>query len=206
MAKNHMRFSPPDDNKLLEGCLAQDKGAWDAFVDRYSRLISHAIVQTLQRHLFTPKNQVVDDLFQSVFLALIEHNCRKLRQFQGKCKFSSWLHIVTVHLTIDYLRKKQEPLQLDDGIDETIPNGNPLPDVLIEIKEQKMILEKIKKDLTSRERLFAKLCYDLELPTAEIVRILNITENNVYQLKNRVREKMKKIVGRYYKNLKTRTS
>ena len=201
-----MRFSPPDENKLLEGCLAQDKGAWDTFVDRYSRLISHTIVQTLKRYLFTAENQIVDDLFQSVFLSLIEHNCKKLRQFQGKCKFSSWLHIVTVHLTIDYLRKKPDPLQSDDDIAETIPNGNPSPDMLIEIKEQKMILEKIKKDLTSRERLFAKLCYDLELPTAEIVRILNITENNVYQLKNRVRDKMKKIVGRYYKNLKARTS
>lgn len=201
-----MRFSLPDDNKLLEGCLAQDKGAWNTFVDRYTHLISHAIVQTLKRYLVTPENQIVDDLFQSVFLSLIEHNCKKLRQFQGKCKFSSWLHIVTVHITIDYLRKKPEPPPLGDEMSKGIPNGNPSPDILIEIKEQKMILEKIKKGLTPRERFFAKLCYDLELPTADIVRILNITENNVYQLKNRVKEKMKKIVSRYYKDLKARTS
>jgi DNA-binding CsgD family transcriptional regulator len=57
----------------------------------------------------------------------------------------------------------------------------------------------MEKGLTPRERFFAKLCYDLDLSTADIARVLNITENNVYQLKNRVKEKLKNMLEKYYK-------
>jgi hypothetical protein len=36
------------DTKLIKACLAQDKVAWDMFVEKYSRLICHAIVITLK--------------------------------------------------------------------------------------------------------------------------------------------------------------
>ena len=101
-----MKFKFSDDNSLLERCLAQDKKAWDVFVDRYNRLIYNAIVQTLNKYSFAIENQIVDDLFQTVFLSLIEYNYKKLRQFQGKCKLSSWLHIIAVRITINFLRKQ----------------------------------------------------------------------------------------------------
>ena len=80
------------------------------------------------------------------------------------------------------------------SLKEKVANGNPLPDELIEIGEEKRIFEKIKDTLTSRERFFVELYYSRELSPVEISRILNITENNVYQLKSRVREKMKNMV------------
>ena len=91
-----------DEKKLLEKCLAQDKSAWDGFVDLYSGVISHAIVKTLKRYSFPLENQIVDDLFQTVFLSLIDNNCKKLRQFEWKCKLSSWLHTIAVRITIDF--------------------------------------------------------------------------------------------------------
>jgi len=189
-----------DESKLLKGCLSQDKKSWDIFVKRYNRLISHAIVQTLNRYSFTPENHIVDDLFHTVFLSLIEDNCKKLRQFRWKCKLSNWLHIIAVRVTIDYLRKQSEHLSLNGETDEEIPlkervaNGNPLPGEIIELKEEKRIFEQIKRSLTSRERLFVELCYRRELSADEIARILNTTANNIYQLKSTVREKMKKMV------------
>ena len=59
------------DTKLIKACLAQDKEAWDMFVEKYSRLICHAIVNTLKKYSIAPENQVVDDLFHTVFLSLI---------------------------------------------------------------------------------------------------------------------------------------
>ena len=50
MDKNRMRLESPDERKLLQGCLAQDKEAWDTFVETYNRLISHAIAQTLKKY------------------------------------------------------------------------------------------------------------------------------------------------------------
>lgn len=88
--------------KLLERCIKQDKNAWDVFVEKYSRIISHSIVHTLRIYSFPIENQIVEDLFNTVFLSLLEDNCRKLRQFKWKCKLSSWLHLIAVRATIDF--------------------------------------------------------------------------------------------------------
>jgi RNA polymerase sigma factor (sigma-70 family) len=193
----------PDEKTLIEGCLSQDKEAWDIFVERYSPHISHAIVQTLKRYSVAPANQVIDDLFQTVFLSLLSDRGKKLRQFRWKCKLSSWLHIIAVRVTIDYLRKQPGHLSLngetEEGVSlkEKIPNGNPLPIELIERQEEKRLFEKINKQLTARERLFVELYYLHELTPAEIARVLNTTTNNIYQLKSVVRGKMKKLVKKY---------
>jgi len=75
-----MKFESLDEQTLLEKCLQQDKKAWDAFVERYNRIISHAIVHTLRKYSFDVDNQIVSDLFNTVFLSFIEHNYKKLRQ------------------------------------------------------------------------------------------------------------------------------
>jgi len=197
-----MKFGPPDEIELLEGCLAKDKKAWDSFVERYSRLISHAIVQTLNKYSFPPENHVVEDLFHTIFLSLLENNCKKLRQFRMRCKLSSWLHLIAARATIDFLRKQTGPHSFslngepakERSLKENITNGNPLPDELVELKEEKRIFSQIQENLTSRERLFVELYYLRELSSSEVAKLLNTTPNNVYQLKSVVREKMKKIV------------
>jgi RNA polymerase sigma-70 factor, ECF subfamily len=183
-----------DDKKLLSGCVKGDQNAWNAFLERYSGLIFHAISGTLEKYSFVAKNQVLDDLFQRVFLSLLEARCKKFRQFRWKCKLSTWLYTVTVRMTIDYARKEGLAPPVKNDVWDSIPNQLPLPDTIVEMKEESVVFEKIKEKLSPREQFFLKLCYDQELPVAEIAGILHITENNVYQLKNRVTLKMKKIL------------
>ena len=192
-----VKFGFQDEKKLLKRCLAKDKKAWDAFVERYERLISNAILQTLNKYSVDQADRIVPDLFHTVFLSLIEDDCKKLRQFKQKSQLSTWLHVIAVRVTIDYLRKESKHLLLDgDKVlpeDGEITNWDPLPDVLMELKQEREIFQKIKKLLTSREQLFIELYYTRELASSKIAAILKTTENNVYQLKNRIREKMKKI-------------
>jgi RNA polymerase sigma factor (sigma-70 family) len=191
----------PSEKKLLERCLNQDKKAWDNFVDQYGSLISHAIVQTLKSYSFPQPNQLIPDLFHTVFLAMIENDYKKLRQFQWKCSLSSWIHLIAVTVTVDYLRKHSKHLSTnggtdpDESLDGEIPDGGPLPDRIMELKEEKRLFRQIKEELNAKERLFVDLCYNRELPPARISKVLKITENNVYQLKNRIREKMKRIAA-----------
>lgn len=183
-----------DDKKLLSGCVKGEQNAWDAFLERYSGLIFHAINRTLERYSFVAKDQVLNDLFQRVFLSLMESRCKKFRQFRWKCKLSSWLYTITVRMTIDYVKKEGFAPPAKNDVWASIPDGRPLPDRIAEMKEESVIFERIKEALNPREQLFIKLCYDQELPVAEIARILHVTENNVYQLKSRVTLKMKKIM------------
>ena len=62
----------------------------------------------------------------------------------------------------------------------------------MEQKEEKRLFDQLRKSLSSRERLFVELYYLREHTPSEIARVLNTTKNNVYQLKNIVREKMKR--------------
>ena len=192
-----------DDRQLVERCISRDNKAWDAFVEKFQGLISHSIVHTLRRYSFALENQIVEDLFHSVFLSLIENDAKKLRQFRWQCKLSTWLHVIAVRATIDYLRKQPMKISINGEADDKIPlkdrlpNGNPLPDEVLEQKEERVIFEKIKESLTPREQLFLELYYSRELPPLQISIILNTTENNVYQLKSLVRKKMKSIVGKF---------
>ena len=198
-----LKFRSLDEKTLLERCLKQDKKAWDVFVDRYHRIISHAIVHTLRKYSFGTEHQVIDDLFHTVFLSLIEHNYKKLREFQWKCKLSSWLHIISVRTTIDFLRKQTDILSLNGetneelSLKEGLTNGNPKPDEIVEMEEEKTIFNQIKTNLKTREQFFVELYYCRELSSPEVAKIMNITENNVYQMKSRVREKLKSIAEKY---------
>jgi hypothetical protein len=39
-----------DDFKLIQGCLTENKRAWDEFVDRFSTLIYDAILRTFREY------------------------------------------------------------------------------------------------------------------------------------------------------------
>ena len=203
MDHDQHRFGSHTEKSLLEKCLARDKGAWNIFVEEYSNLISQAIIRTLNRYSAPTDRQIVEDLFQTIFLSLIADNFKKLNQFRHKCKLSTWLYTVAVRVTIDHLRKRTEHLSLNgqrDGanpLKETLKNGNPGPSEVMERKEEKKIFEQIKETLTARERLFIELFYHSELSPKKIAGIMNTNINNVYQMKSLVRKKMQEIVGRF---------
>ena len=189
------------EKKLINRCLSQDNKAWAGFVDEYNRLIYKAISQTLKKHAFPPENEIVDDLFQSVFLSLVERNCKKLRQFKWNCKLSSWLYIIAVRETIDFLRRQTiPPLSLNGNTDpETsarrqLSNGKPNPGDQIEQKEERRLLETMKNSLKPREQFFVELYYMRELSVSEVAQVMNIEPNNVYQMKSRIRDKMRDMI------------
>jgi CHAT domain-containing protein len=68
---------------LLAGCVKGDKSAWDAFVLQYSALVYHTIKKTLVLYHTEASHDLVDDLFQEVFLSLVKDEFAQLRRFRG---------------------------------------------------------------------------------------------------------------------------
>jgi len=193
-----MRISVSAEKKLVKRCLSNDSKAWADFVDSYHRIIYKSITQTLRKHSYPLADQTADDLFQSVFLSLVDHGCRKLRQFRWNCRLSSWLYIIASRITVDFLRKQRNPAVSLNGNSDTetaiqtkLSNGGPDPASQVEMAEEKRLFENLKEQLKPREQLFLELCYIRELSAEDISRVLDIKVNNVYQMKNRIREKMK---------------
>ena len=192
------RFRLSEEKELLEACLTGNKEAWDAFVERHTDLIYKAILRALKKYSFDRNDQAVADLFNSVFVSLLENDRRKLRQFRWKCSLSSWVYLIATRVTVDFLRRQTpEPLPLNgDGTDETplghrMPDQTPLPDRQLEMKELERIAAEAKKQLTSSERLFLELFFERGLSASEVARILNTNPNNVYQMKHRLMKKMR---------------
>jgi RNA polymerase sigma factor (sigma-70 family) len=178
------------DADLLKACLDDEREAWQAFVIRFSKLIYHSLYRTFKAKNFSSDSQVIDDLYQEVFLSLVKDKCKKMRQFKGKnkCSLASWLRMIAARTAIDF----------PDGDDliDTLSNGRELPDKSIEKLEWYQLLRKLIEDFSPKDRYFFELCYNQELPDNEIAQILNLSIDVVYMRKNRIKNKLMTIIKR----------
>jgi RNA polymerase sigma-70 factor (ECF subfamily) len=192
-----------DDLKLLNDCISAKKEAWDTFVNRFSKLIYYSINKTLRLHNQNLQQEDVEDVYSSVFVSFMDKDCKKLRQFEGRqgCTLSSWVRLITIRHTIDYLRSLKEHISLNDDSGGTQPMIERLPDKNtsfekeLEDHEAARTLKDAIDSLNPQDRLFMELFYEKELPPEEIAEIMNVSVNTVYSKKNRVREKIKKILS-----------
>lgn len=191
-----------DDVRLLSDCISGKKEAWDSFVLRFSRLIYYAITSTLRLHNHNLPRDDVDDLYNGVFVSLLDNDFRKLRQYEGRdgCTLPSWIRLITVRHTIDFLRSRKDHVSLNDDNE----GGRPLVETLedrgesfeerLESAQAGRALAKAIAELPASDRLFMELFYEKELSPEEIAEIMNVSVNTVYSRKNRVREKLKNIM------------
>lgn len=110
-----------DDLEFIRKCIGGDKQSWDEFIDKYSRLIYNYINSVLKQKnpgLLTKEN--TGDIFHEIFLSLTKDNFKKLSSFKGKngCTLASWLRVVTVNYTLDYLRKFKPAVSLEEEGDD----------------------------------------------------------------------------------------
>ena len=118
-----------DDLEFVQSCIRQDKGAWDEFLRKYSRLIYNYILSILNKSSAAVPQSHCADIFQEIFHSLVKDNFKKLRSFRAKngCSLASWLRQVAINSTIDYLRRLKPAAVSIDQADE---GESPLKDSL----------------------------------------------------------------------------
>jgi RNA polymerase sigma factor (sigma-70 family) len=180
---------------LIAGCLRNEKAAWDSFVLQYSNLVYHTIKKTLIRHHAEPHADVVEDLYQELFVSLLRNEYKKLRQFRGAlgCSLASWLRLLTARLTIDFLRQ-QAPTSSEVASAMSRHISDPTEPLLNE--EQEGLLTQAIQTLSHRDRILLDLCYRQALASEEIARLLKTSVNAVYAQKSRVLEKIREVLRR----------
>lgn len=98
----------PDEKALIDAVLAREEGAFDAFLDRYRSLF----YSVLYGKGFAFPRDYVEDVYQSLILAITKDDYRKLRAFTGRnnCSLATFLQVVTTRFALDELRKwKRHP-------------------------------------------------------------------------------------------------
>lgn len=189
-----------DDFRLLTKCINGDSEAWDIFVKRYAKLVYYAITKTMQSYSARLEQENIEDIFNSLFLSLLENDYKKLRQFEARndCTLSSWVRLIAIRQTIDFLRKQRNYLSLDDDrkpmIEECLPDTQISVERRLEEKEQKRLVEEAVEDLPASDKLFLALYYEKGLPLERIADVMHVAVNTIYSKKKRIQEKIKKII------------
>ncbi len=169
----------------------QDEQSWDEFVQVYRRYI-YAIIRSMNI-----SEHDTEDILQQVLInlwnGLPKMDCNKIKRFR------SWLSTVTKNCVTDFIRKRtREANRLEKaGKDDTLTylKAIRLPEI-DDIAEREWEIHLTNMALENIEPLFSGKAVDAFRLTLqgkgvdEIAQILNLKENSVYRLKNRVKERL----------------
>ena len=189
-----------NEQQLIQGCINQDKKSWDHFVERYNKLIYSTLHGIFREKAIAPGQDVVEELFNETFVVLLKDDAKKLRQFQGKCSFASWIRLITTNVAIDYLRKLKPTVSLDEKPDD----GPSLIELLtvddnikanLSQEDEKEIFARILGKLDSKDQLLLRLLFIDEISPEEAGRIMGFTKDAIYMRKSRLVNQLKQLIS-----------
>lgn len=95
------RMQELDEKELVDRSKGGDMGAFDELFGRHRNVVVGAIRRILRN------SPDCDDLAQDVYLKAFN----AISQYQGRSKFSSWLHPIAVRTALDHIRDTRQNLQ-----------------------------------------------------------------------------------------------
>ncbi len=190
------------DQDLLARCISNEEpDAWELFVRKYSNLIWSSLHRTFHAYSYPYSTEDIEDAYGAIFLSLLEHDFRKLRQFEGRnaCTLSTWLTVVAVRHAVDHMRRQKK-----HGRVASLEDESRLLDTAADTRHD------LERDLTDRQtsaalativaglkpeeqKLFGLLSDDRHSPE-ETARALKISVATFYTRKHRLIEKVKKMM------------
>lgn len=190
------------DIELIRRCINDnDIDAWEEFVRKFSRLVWTSIRKTYYNYSFQHSQEDIEDMYSSLFLSLMENDFKKLRQFKSKnaCSVSTWLAIITVRSTIDFLRKDKSHLSVDSGekdqdLWDIVPDHSQRADRKIETFQNEREFERSVQTLSPKDRMIYDMLYRKGFSAEETAEMLGMTVASIYTRKHRIIEKIKKAV------------
>ncbi len=193
-----------DDQELVSGCLRNDAVCWQAFVERFSRLVHWSIRKTLKGTAPDAIEEFSRDLFQELFERLLEKNeLEKLRQATSVRKF---LSVMVCHMTLDKLKSLSRHAKKNFSLESPVLNNEDealgyLPADPVLEREFDGILGEALEELSLKERSCIRFHYEEGKTHPEIGRLLGMPENTVSTVLRRTREKLrKKLLERGYED------
>ncbi len=170
------------DEELVQRIVQQkDTALFSLLYDRYAQKVF------ARCRGFTKDNQAAEDLAHDVLIKVY----LKLKDFEGKARFSTWLYSITYHFCVDYSRKVGKPYENYEDHLEDIPDSDHSDAELMQIRVEKLkvLLEKI----SSEDKALLLMKYQEELSIGEIMQITLLKESTVKMRLKRAKEKIVKM-------------
>ncbi|MGA1795424.1 MAG: RNA polymerase sigma factor [bacterium] len=189
--------------ELLKECLNGKEWAWEAFHERFSRLINATIFQTARVHWIDLKPEDMRDCEQAIWSSFLENECNKLRCYRGDngCTLATWLRTCTVNATLNFLdaliRSTSRYVPLGENAHPVNKEIENVERHIAEQEELERVMKIIRENLTSRERLFVTFHWLDEMSFNEISPIMNLPPRNLYVLKHRIQKKIRRLLKQF---------
>jgi len=194
------------DEELISGCLSGRKESWDAFVGRFSKLIHWSVRKTLGQSPLKGRPEICEDVFQDVFHRLLDRDeLAKLKEMQSLRKF---LSVMACHAALDRIKSlrrlesKHDELSMTGAMEDDLeapkafisledPAGSN-PSLKAISNEHEKILRQTLEVLKPKERAVIEFFYLEGMPARVIGELLGFTDDGVWALLRRTKEKLKK--------------
>jgi len=170
---------------LVQRCLGGDKEAFSLLVDEYKAYVFAIILK------FVQDRESVRDIAQEVFLQVY----RSLPEYRQQ-NFKGWVGKIAVNKTIDFKRKKREPVRAEDSVDiaARISAGEECdPDKLLLQKERESMVREIINQLPGIYRQVLYKFYFQGMSYEEIAHeegiSLKTVESRLYRARNVFRQR-----------------
>ena len=202
------------DFTLMDAALAGDYAACEDFFVDTTKLLYKIVPAKAADLQLRISRQDVEDLVQGVLLALTKNNYRKLREFERRSSFSTWLNTVASNTLIDLIRsrrfrKDRKTTSLDNQVSDS-PDAPLLGELIAgngpmayDALEYKWLLESVREAkaacLDEEERLIIDL-WSLRRTQNEIAALLSLTSNTVAIRTHRAKKKIKDFLKEKYGN------
>jgi RNA polymerase sigma factor (sigma-70 family) len=178
-----------------EAVLAGHEGGWRVFVEKYSRFV-YTVALRLLTDPPPQREEQAQQVYCSVFERLRRDDFRILRDFQGRCRFTTYLFRMVQTSRSSLLRgvqRERERVDYVDFADEANRAVIAAADAEEADREAPALspeklrheIERLLDDLSPRERLLVKLRFQKGLKLREIAEVLGLRDTNAaaYELR-----------------------
>lgn len=181
--------------ELIDRCLHGEKRSWEELTRRFGALVGAAVRNTLRRARIRPDENEVEEVCQAVWVSLCEDDFRRLRSFESKCSFTTWLTVLSTRRALDHLRTERRK-----GTLKNLPLEEHATDLLTDLRagadpvasdDRELVLQSMGR-IPAEDRLILKLYYLDGLSYRSVGRILGVTANTVGAYLEKAKEHLRR--------------
>lgn len=180
-------FKDSDDETLIKASLAGEKLAFAEIVDRYKNMVARTVKGMIG------DNAAAEDVGQEVFIKLYY----SLKHFRGESKLSTYIHRITVNLTLNEIKKSKRINSPTSEVDiESIKTSQISGEDQIERNETKEVVDRALQMLEPKYRAVIVMRMLQGYDTKETAEALNLPVGTVLSRLSRAQERMRNILGK----------
>ena len=171
-----------EDQYYIERVLGGDTTSYRPLVEKHQDLVFTIV------HRIVASTEEAEEVAQDVFIKAY----KKLHDFQGKAKFSTWLYRIAYNTAISHSRKKKVVvLTMEENTIENYSVDEMCDDIMgLSALEQKKLIHHALSVLPRTDNLIISLFYFHEKDIEEIGNNIGMTSNNVKFKLFRIRKKL----------------